>query len=182
VDQSEQEPFGFGFAWSESDTISHGDGLAVMASEYDDLVGEDTYSTYAERWLANMLGANAWGSSFIVGDGSTFTDCLQHQVANIMGSLNGTPPVLAGAVVEGPSGEKSSGKLTGMRACPVGGGNRFKVFDSASAKYEDNVQAFTNTEPAIDLTASSMLAFSWQMSSARPLVVEATPASSLDLP
>jgi endoglucanase len=182
VDQSEQDPFGFGFAWSESDTISHGDGLAVMASEYDDLVGEDTYSTYAERWLANMLGANAWGSSFIVGDGSTFTDCLQHQVANIMGSLNGTPPVLAGAVVEGPSGEKSSGKLTGMRACPVGGGNRFKVFDSASAKYEDNVQAFTNTEPAIDLTASSMLAFSWQMSSARPLVVEATPASSLDLP
>jgi endoglucanase len=182
VEQSEQDPFGFGFPWSESDSVSHGDGLAVMASEYDDLVGEDTYSTYAERWLANMLGANAWGSSFIVGDGSTFTDCLQHQVANIVGSLNGTPPVLAGAVAEGPSGEKSSGKLTGMRACPVGGGNRFKVFDSASAKYEDNVQAFTNTEPAIDLTASSMLAFSWQMSSARPLVLAAMPASSLHSP
>jgi endoglucanase len=166
LEQSAQDPFGFGFGWSESDTVSHGDGLAVMASEYDYLAGVEKYGTYAERWLGNMLGANAWGSSFIVGDGSTFPDCLQHQVANIVGSLKGSPPVLAGAVVEGPSGEKSSGKLKGMRACPVGGGNAFKAFDSASAKYEDNVQAFTNTEPAIDLTASSMLAFSWQMSSA----------------
>jgi endoglucanase len=182
VEQSRQDPFGFGFGWSESDTVSHGDGLAVMASEYDYLVGEDTYGTYAGRWLANMLGANAWGSSFIIGDGSVFPDCPQHQVANIVGSLNGAPPVLAGAVVEGSSGEKSSGKLTGMRACPVGGVNRFKPFNSASAKYEDNVQAFTNTEPAIDLTASSMLAFSWQMSSARPLVFEAVPASALDSP
>jgi endoglucanase len=166
VEQSAVDPFGFGFPWSEADTISHGDGLAVMASEYDYLAAVDTYGTDAERWLGNMLGANAWGSSFIVGDGSTFPDCLQHQVANIIGSLHGTPPVLAGAVVEGPSGEKSKGKLPGMRACPVGGGKAFKAFDSATAKYEDNVQAFANTEPAIDLTASSMLAFSWQSSSA----------------
>jgi endoglucanase len=172
VEQSGQDPFGFGFPWSESDTVSHGDGLAVMASEYDYLVGEDKYGTYAERWLANMLGANAWGSSFIVGDGSTFPDCLQHQVANIVGSLDGAPPVLAGAVVEGPSEEPSKGKLPGMRACPAQGGNAFKVFDSANAKYEDNVQAFTNTEPAIDLTATSMLAFSWQISSAGPLLGE----------
>jgi endoglucanase len=166
-EQSQQDPFGFGFPWSEADTVSHGDGLSVMASEYDYLVGEPLYEADAGRWLANMLGANAWGSSFIVGDGSTFPDCLQHQVANIVGSLDGGSPVLDGAVVEGPSGEPSSGKLPGMRACPTGGGTSspkgepFKVFNSASAKYEDNVQAFTNTEPAIDLTASSMLAFSW---------------------
>jgi endoglucanase len=163
VAQSQSEPFGFGFPWAESDTASHGDGLSVMASEYDDLVGEPTYEAYAGRWLGNVLGANAWGSSFIVGDGSTSPHCLQHQVANIVGSLDGAPPVLAGAVVEGPSNERSSGKLEGMRACPAAGGNAFKVFDSAKAKYEDNVQAFTNTEPAIDLTASSMLAFSWQI-------------------
>jgi endoglucanase len=182
LEQSAQDPFGFGFPWSESDTVSHGDGLAVVASEYDYLVGEDTYGAYAERWLGNMLGANAWSSSFVVGDGSTFPHCLQHQVANIVGSLDGGPPVLAGAVVEGPSGEKSKGKPPGMHACPTGGGNAFKVFDSASAKYEDNVQAFANTEPAIDLTASSMLAFSWQISSARPLGVEAMHAGSLASP
>ena len=169
VEQSQHEPFGFGFPWSEADTVSHGDGLSVMASEYDYLVGEPTYSTYAERWLGNVLGANAWGSSFIVGDGSTFPKCLQHQVANIVGSLNGSPPVLAGAVVEGPSGETSGGELPGMRPCPVGGGNAFAHFNSARAKYKDNVQTFTNTEPAIDLTASSMLAFSWQSASARAL-------------
>ncbi|HTW41219.1 MAG TPA: glycoside hydrolase family 9 protein [Solirubrobacteraceae bacterium] len=169
VEQSAEDPFGFGFPWRESDTVSHGDGLAVMASEYDYLVGEDTYGTYAERWLGNMLGANAWGSSFIVGDGSTFPDCLQHQVANIVGSLDGGSPVLDGAVVEGPSEEPSKGKLPGMRACPVEGGDAFKVFDGENAKYEDNVQTYTNTEPAIDLTATSMLAFSWQMGAAEPL-------------
>jgi endoglucanase len=164
LEQAKRDPFGFGFPWAESDTVSHGDGLAVMASEYDYLTGEPTYEAYAARWLGNVLGANAWGSSFIVGDGSTFPDCLQHQVANIVGSLNGSPPVLAGAVVEGPSNETSSGTLPGMRACPQAG-DAFALFNSAAAKYEDNVQSFTNTEPAIDLTASSMLAFSWQIGS-----------------
>lgn len=163
VGQSRKDPFGFGFPWASADTASHGDGLAVMASEYDALNGEETYAAYADRWLANVLGANAWGSSFIIGDGSVYPDCPQHQVANLLGSHNGSPPVLAGAVVEGPSDESSKGKVSGMRTCPTQGANAFARFNGAKAKYEDNVQAFTNTEPAIDLTASSMLAFAWQM-------------------
>jgi len=163
LEQAQHDPFGFGFPWAEADTASHGDGLAVMAGEYDYLIGESTYAAYAGRWLGNVLGANAWGSSFIVGDGSTFPHCLQHQVANLVGSLDGAPPVLAGAVVEGPSDEKSSGKLEEMRACPTAKGNPFKTFNGEKATYEDNAVAFTNTEPAIDLTASSMLAFSWQI-------------------
>jgi endoglucanase len=167
-EQSQHDPFGFGFPWDEADTASHGDGLSVMASEYDYLTGEPTYRTSAARWLGNILGANAWGSSFIIGDGSTFPHCPQHQVANIVGSLDGSPPVLAGAAVEGPSNETSGGKLAGMRRCPAGGGNAFARFDNA-AVYEDNVQSYTTTEPAIDLTASSMLAFSWQIGLAKPL-------------
>ena len=142
-----------------------------MASEYDALTAETTYSAPAGRWLGNVLGANAWGSSFIIGDGSTFPDCPQHQVANIVGSLDGSPPVLAGAVVEGPSNEASKGSLPGMRPCPPGGGNAFARFNN-KAVYKDNVQSYTTTEPAIDLTASSMLAFSWQITSASPLPVE----------
>jgi endoglucanase len=168
VDQSQRDPFGFGFPWDEADTASHGDGLSVMASEYDALTGTTTYRAYAARWLGNILGANAWGSSFIIGDGSTFPDCPQQQVANIVGSLDGSPPLLAGAVVEGPSNETSKGKLAGMRACPAHGGNAFARFDS-SAVYRDNAQSYTTTEPAIDLTASSMLAFSWQIAAARSL-------------
>jgi endoglucanase len=163
-EQAQHDPFGFGFPWDEADTASHGDGLSVMASEYDYLTGEPTYRTSAERWLGNILGANAWGSSFIIGDGSTFPDCPQHQVANIVGSLDGSPPILAGAVVEGPSNETSAGNLAGMRRCPASGGNAFARFDNA-AVYKDNVQSYTTTEPAIDLTASSMLAFSWQIGS-----------------
>ena len=165
VTQSARDPFGFGFPWDSADTASHGDGLSVMASEYEDLTGDETYRAFAARWLGNVLGANAWGSSFIIGDGTTFPDCPQHQVANIVGSLDGSAPVLAGAVVEGPAGEASSGRLAGMRACPSRRTNAFARFDNR-AIYRDNVQSYTNTEPAIDLTASSLLAFSWQ--SGRP--------------
>ena len=176
VAQSQRDPFGFGFPWDSADTASHGDGLSVMASEYDDLTGQETYRAYAARWLGNVLGANAWGSSFIIGDGDTFPYCPQHQVANLVGSLDGSPPVLAGAVVEGPSNEASKGRLPGMRACPPAGGKAFAHFGNA-AVYEDNVQSFTTTEPAIDLSASSMLALSWQISSARPLGAETMLAS-----
>jgi len=165
--QSQRDPFGFGFPWDSADTASHGDGLSVMASEYESLTGEATYRASATQWLGNILGANAWGSSFIIGDGTTFPNCPQHQVANIVGSLDGSPPVLAGAVVEGPSDETSKGQLSGMRRCPPGRGESFARFDN-KAVYEDNVQSFTTTEPAIDLTASSMLAFSWQIASSAP--------------
>ena len=162
AEQAANDPFGFGFPWDSTDTVSHGDGLAVMASEYDELAGEPTYAAYAERWLGNVLGANPWGSSFIIGDGSTFPDCPQHQVANLLGSPEGTSPILAGAVVEGPGEGASAGKLDGMHKCPRNGGNRFAPFNS-KAIYEDSAQSYTNTEPAIDLTASSMLAFAWQI-------------------
>src|SRR5215510_11556426 len=79
--QAATDPFGFGFPWGVYDTTSHGAGLSVMASEYDQLTGTQAYGADSQRWLANILGANAWGSSFIVGDGSTFPHCLQHQVA-----------------------------------------------------------------------------------------------------
>ena len=61
IAQGEKEPFGFGFAWGQWDTTTHGAGLSVMASEYDQLTRTNTYAVYADRWLANILGANAWG-------------------------------------------------------------------------------------------------------------------------
>ncbi len=56
---------------------------------------------------------------------------------------------------------------------------RSSAFNGQGAIYEDNVQSFTTTEPAIDLTASSMLAFSWQISAPSPLAGEAAPAREL---
>jgi endoglucanase len=173
VSRAGNDAWGFGDSWT-NDTTSHGAGLAVMASEAYYLTGTTKYDTYSQRWLANILGANAWGASFIVGDGSTFPNCIQHQVANIAGSLDGTSggtPILWGAVTEGPSYAASSGQLDGMNTCPANGGNKFKKFNGNDGAYnpdlkavfKDNVESYTTTEPGIDLTSTSFLMWSWRM-------------------
>jgi endoglucanase len=158
-------PFAFGYPWSSSDTVSHGFGLSIMASEYDALTGTTTFATEAQGWADNVLGANPWGVSFVVGDGTTFPDCMQHQVANLMGSTNGTPPILAGAAVEGPTAHATKGLVAGMVTCPPSGGNPYAAFNGHGAVYKDNVQSYSTDEPAIDLTAASPLAFAWLASS-----------------
>jgi endoglucanase len=160
--QAATDPFQFGFTWNNWDTTTHGTGLSVMASEYDQLTGTNAYADWSGRWLANVLGANAWGVSLIVGDGTTFPHCMQHQVANIVGSLDGTPPILAGAAVEGPNGITAEGVVDGMRRCPPDGFDSYKPFDNGKAVFKDDVQNYPNVEPAIDLTATSPLAFARQ--------------------
>ncbi len=160
--QSRRDPFQFGFPWNTWDTTTHGAGLSVMAGEYDQLTHTNRFRAWSGRWLANILGANAWGTSLIVGDGTTFPRCLQHQEANLVGSRYGTAPVLAGAAVEGPNSFSARGTVAGMKRCPPHGGDAFRRFDSATAVYRDDVQAYSNVEPAIDLTASSPLAFARQ--------------------
>ena len=157
-------PFAFGYPWSSTDTVSHGAGLSVMVSEYDALTNSGTFSAQAQGWMDNVLGANPWGVSFIVGDGTTFPHCLQHQVANLVGSTDGSSPVLAGAAVEGPTSHASHGRLSGMIACPGGKGGRsdpYAQFNGHGAVYRDNVQSYSTNEPAIDLTAATPLAMAW---------------------
>lgn len=167
IAQSATDPFGFGFPWSNYDTTSHGGGLAVMAAEYSFLNGPalnngTSPAVYANRQLANILGANAWGASLIVNDGTTFPLCMQHQVTNLVPMPPNGPPFLSGAAVEGPNGVTSNGTLTGMVACPPNGVDVYSQFNS-KAVFKDFVQSYPTVEPAIDLTASSFLAFSWQM-------------------
>jgi len=157
-------PFGFGYPWGSSDTVSHGAGLSVMASEYDALTGSTAFSAQAQGWMDNVLGANPWGVSFIVGDGSTFPNCIQHQVANLVGSTDGASPVLAGAAVEGPTNRTSTGLVAGMVACPGGkgsGSDPYARFTGHDAVYKDSVQSYSTNEPAIDLTAATPLAMAW---------------------
>jgi endoglucanase len=172
--QSQKDAWGFGVPWQNGDTTSHGAGLSVMASELYYLTGSASYNTYSQKWLANILGANSWGSSFIVGDGSTFPNCIQHQVANLAGALNGTSggtPILWGAASEGPANAATSGTLSGMILCPANGADTFAVFNGNDGKYDsadvavyrDNVQSYSTTEPAIDLTSTSFLMWSWRM-------------------
>ena len=174
ITQASLDAWGFGYVWSYGDTTSHGAGISVMASEANYLTRSSDYDIYSQRWLANILGANAWGSSFIVGDGSTFPNCIQHQVANLAGALDGTSggtPILWGAASEGPSSYASSGVLDGMILCPANGVDTFRKFNgndgaynaSQAAVYRDNVQSYSTTEPGIDLTATSFLMWSWRL-------------------
>jgi endoglucanase len=172
------DPFGFGWPWNSYDTVSHGAGLSVMAKEYYFLTHDVTYATYSRRWLANISGANAWGVTFTVGDGEVFPDCMQHQVANLAGSLNGQPPLLNGAVVEGPNSGASYGLVQSMLLCPPGGGNVYRAFDGNGAVYKDNVQSYSTDEPAIDLAATSFLMYAWRMAGAP----SGTPESGAALP
>ena len=91
-----------------------------------------------------------------------------------MGALDGTSggtPILWGASVEGPSPNPSSGLIDGMRVCPASGADPFARFNgnpgpkdpSQFTRYTDNVQSYSTTEPAIDLTAASLLMWSWRL-------------------
>ena len=171
ITQSGSDPFGFGFPWAAYDTTSHGGGLSVMAAECAYLVTQGANctlnngtspATYANRQLANVLGANAWGTSLIVNNGSTFPLCMQHQVTNLVPTPPNGPPFLSGAAVEGPNSIATKGTLSGMVSCPPNGVDVFAQFNG-KAVYKDFVQSYSTVEPAIDLTASSFLAFSWQM-------------------
>src|SRR5207237_3951868 len=133
VAQGNTDPFGFGFPWNTYDTTSHGGGLSVMAAEYTYLSGMNTYTDNANRWLGNILGANAWGTSLIVGNGTTFPHCMQHQVANLAGSLDGSPPVLAGAAVEGPNKTTSTALVSGMVTCQAPGADQHPQLHGSSA-------------------------------------------------
>src|SRR5215472_249426 len=164
-----RDPFRFGFAWDQWDTSTHGLGMSVMAKEYDAITRSRTYAAWGQRQLDDVLGSNAWGVSLIVGDGAVFPDCMQHQVANLLGSSNGTPPVLAGAVVEGPNSYAATGTVPSMRRCVANapGNVPYAVFNGHRAVFADNVQSFSTVEPAIDLTALSPLAFAWQAAGRR---------------
>jgi len=174
IAQAQTDAWDFGYVWSYGDTASHGAGLSVMASEATYLTQQKRYDIYAQRWLANILGTNPWGSSFIVGDGSTFPNCIQHQVANLAGALDGSSggtPVLWGAAVEGPANSATAGVVGGMILCPANGIDTFAKFNgndgafnrSQVAVYQDNMQSYSTTEPAIDLTSTSFLMWSWRL-------------------
>ncbi len=156
--QSRRNPFGFGaYQW---DPTPHAFGLVSEALSYDHLTGTNRYAALASSQLDWALGDNAWGSSFVVGAGSMFPHCMQHVVANLVGSTDGTRPLLTGATVDGPSDYiPGPGFFGNAVTCPASGGNPFKAFDQASWRYVDRVSSWATVEPSLDYTVLSMLAF-----------------------
>jgi hypothetical protein len=157
-----EEPFGSPVDVAQFDAATRTFGYAATARLYRRLTGDHTYDAFGTHQRNWALGANAWGTTFVIGEGTVFPHCPQHQVANLAGSLTGGRDVLVGAVVNGPNGAENFEDLgipDGARACPVDGRNRFGAFDRPDARFLDDVRAWPSVEPAIDFTSTGMLAF-----------------------
>jgi endoglucanase len=153
------DPFQLGTSLGNSDATPHAFGLYITNALYQRYGGSGAYRSFAQQQLNFALGANGWGSSFVVGAGSTFPHCMQSEIANLAGSLTGQGNIQLGATTDGPSSPANFvglGTVTGMRACRAG---HFKAFNNAVAGYEDNVVSWPSVEPADDYTANSLLAF-----------------------
>ena len=164
--QAQHDPFGLGIPYGQGDATPHALGYALEARFYDQMAGVSTYNIFGLTERNWALGANAWGASFIVGAGSTFPLCMQHMVANLSGTLNGTPPIVLGATVDGPSAISNFvglGTVSGMRRCPPDGSDPFKAFTGKGARYFDNVIAWPSVEPADDYTALTVLVFAGEV-------------------
>ena len=161
------DPFALGTDLGNADASPHAFGLYVTDQLYRQAGGSARYQAFAQQQLNFALGANAWGSSFVVGAGTTYPHCMQSEIANLAGSLTGHGDIQLGAVTDGPSSPGNFvglGTVSGMRACSAGS---FSAFNNSSAAYEDNVVSWPSVEPADDYTAISLFAFSMGASSGR---------------
>jgi endoglucanase len=158
-DWASGDPFALGTQLGASDAAPHAFGLFITDALYQENGGSGQYQAFAQQQLNFALGANARGSSFVVGAGTVFPHCLQSEIANLAGSLTGSGNIQLGAATDGPSSPANFvglGTVAGMRACRAG---NFAPFDSTTAAYQDNVVSWPSVEPADDYTAASLLAF-----------------------
>jgi len=159
-----KDPFRSGAVYDDFDAAPHTFGLVVTARLYHDLTGDARYDAFATGERDWALGANAWGASLMIGVGQNFPLCPQHVVANLSGSLDGRPPILRGAVVNGPNdatlfqGGLGEFFSTG-RTCPPHGGDAYAAYTGHGSRYVDDVRSWQTVEPALDFTATAALAF-----------------------
>jgi endoglucanase len=160
--QAAGDPFALGTTLGDSDASPHAFGLFITDALYQKYGGSDPkarFSSFAQQQLNFALGANGWGTSFVVGAGTVFPHCMQSEIANLAGSLTGRGNIQLGATTDGPSSPSNFvglGTVDGMRACSAG---HFAPFNTKTAAYEDNVVSWPSVEPADDYTANSLMAF-----------------------
>ena len=163
------DPFRAAGDINEFDVDSHTFGWISTQAWYAAASGDHSFDAFATEQRDWLLGANAWGSSFMVGEGSTFPVCMQHQVANLSGNLQGKGNAIArGAVVNGPNDNSNfegglGGLQDGMRQCPVDGVDPFSAFDTSTASYVDDVRSWQTSEPALDMTGAAIMAAAAQL-------------------
>ena len=166
ADRAAADPFHAGGVYTDFDVDSHTFGLLATEAMYRAASGDGTYATFATHQRDWLLGANAWGTSFMIGEGSTFPQCPQHQIANLTGHT------LTGAVVNGPNDpelfEDGLGDyLDEMVVCPADGSDRYGEFSGHGSRFVDDVRAWQTDEPALDMSGSAILGAALQSAISR---------------
>jgi endoglucanase len=156
------ESFGAAESVAEFDANSHTFGLIATVALYDRLTHSRKFRGFASLERTWLLGGDPWGVTAMVGIGKRFPNCMQHQVANLSGSLDGSPPIDVGAVVNGPNGKDNfegglGGFQDGMRRC-TSAARHLHRYDGHHGRYLDDVRSWQTDEPALDMTGASIIA------------------------
>ncbi|WP_194896745.1 glycoside hydrolase family 9 protein [Catenulispora pinisilvae] len=159
--------FHAGGNYADFDVDAHTFGFLTEEALYRQASGDKSFDAFATEQRDWLLGANPWGLAFMVGEGSNFPKCMQHQVANLSGSLDGTGAIATGAVMNGPNNTSNfSGGLgsyqDGMKQCPAGGTDAYNKFTGHSSRFSDDVRSWQTDEPALDMTGSAVLGAAMQ--------------------
>jgi endoglucanase len=149
--------FHAGAIYDNFDADAHTFGLITTEALYRSVSGDTSWRAFATEQRDWLFGANPWGASFMVGQGSADPQCMQHQVSNLGGHS------ALGAVVNGPNDKGQfvgglGGLQDGMNKCPAAGGDAYKVFTGHGSRYVDDVRSWQTDEPAVDMTGSAVLA------------------------
>jgi hypothetical protein len=162
--RARSDPFRVAANDTDFDAVAHTFGLVATAELYRKVTGSHRYEAFATTQRDWALGANPWGVSMMVGVGTAFPDCMQHVVANLSGSTNGKPPIVRGAVVNGPNDKSLFNDGLGEffdngKTCPADGVDRYQQFTGRGSRFVDDVRSWQTVEPALDFTAVALLAF-----------------------
>ncbi len=178
VAQAESAPFDFGSATSEFDAVSMALGLSATTSMYLELAEDDLsqsdydkYAAFGQRQMDAVLGANAWGTSFIIGAGEIYPHNPHNQTADLQ------EVDLIGGVVNGPNATE---QVTKVGTYCMDSPHPMKNCDSSvdldvtdpfytefsagsggpsDAAYVDDVRSWATVENAIDFAGTAILAY-----------------------
>jgi len=162
VAAARKNPMGAAAPMTQSDFTTKTFGWAAVAALYHRAADDDTYDAFGTAQRNVALGTNGWGLSLVVGVGTTYPRCIHHQIANLAGSLTGTGEIPTGAVVNGPNAASAFNSLTPAATSKKCTGVNVKQYDRSNSRFVDQPQAYASVEPAIDYTATALLAVTLQ--------------------
>jgi hypothetical protein len=151
------DPMGAAGGLGGSDYAARHLGYAITANLYQNLTGDDRYHAFGTSQRGIALGANGWGTSLVVGAGTTYPRCPHDQIASL--TTGKGVPKMVGAVVNGPNRAEHVDELLGLAESGSCAGDSFEAYDRTDFRYTDSTRVSATSEPSIDFTATGMLAF-----------------------